>query len=310
MAKSILPKGVQEVKFKDLTLFANLVEWVDTRKPRLASHEFLKRDGGQVEPMGRAQAHVKMTLVFVGETFADQFAALSNSIDQNPRGTLIHPLYGRMQVACEGIDGAALNVEQAGNLYTVPISFIEDNLDVTNAIQTTGVGSKQQDVSNAVNAIQGKIAKYTAISQGIINLCRAAMSFTAGATSAFQSNKLDPTLGPALQAINASTATTIQGVWATGANSIANYDTVVQLEILLDACNQLLSAISVAKPQLISYTMPMQMHVATLAQKLYGAEGRARIDEILMNNPGKIPNPSAIAAGVVLLVAQPTQKVI
>jgi hypothetical protein len=82
---------------------------------------------------------------------------------------------------------------------------------------------------------------------------------------------------------------------------------VVDIETLLDACNQLWNAISIARPPLVTYIVPLQMAVAVLSTKLYGVQGREKINSILTNNPGKIPNPSAIASGTRLLVEQPTQ---
>lgn len=309
MAKSVLPKGVQEVKFKDIILFANLVEWTDTRKPRLATHEYLKRDGALIETMGRAPFQVKMTLVFVGEDFVGQFAKLSNSIDKDPKGTLTHPLYGSMQVACLGLEGATLNTETGTNLYTVPISFVEDNVDKTTAINTNGVAAQQQSVENTTSKITLNITQYAAAAQALTNLVNAALSFSAGAANALQQSTLDSSLPSALELVNKLTASAKIAVNNDPLlqHPVIAFDMISDLELLLDSCNQLWNALSTARRPLVSYTLPIQMHVAALAVKLYGSQGRAQINQILTNNPGKIPNPSAIPAGLTLIVEQPTQ---
>jgi hypothetical protein len=309
MAKSVLPAGVQEVTFKGIKLFARMVEWTDTRKPRLASHTYLKRDGGQVERMGREQARVKMTLVYVGEKFVDQFAELSNAVDKDPKGELVHPLYGSMNVACEGFDGATLNTENAVNLYTVPVSFIEDNVDATTAIKTTGTASQAQEAESRSARLIANSTQYVAAAQAIQNFANAALSFSVSAFSSIADATLDSSLGPQLEELVNITEDTVAEIWADPFSDpqAASFDMVSDCELLLDACNQLYASISIAKPPLVSYVMPMQMHIASLCTKLYGSLGKSKIDEVLSLNRGKIPNPGAIRAGITLQVPQPTE---
>lgn len=308
MAKSILPKGVAAARFKGIDINVKMTEWTDSRRPRLALHSFLKRDGGLVEPMGREQFRCKMILVYVGETFAEEFKELAKSVDDDPKGTLSHPLFGDMQVACEGFEGATLNIENGKNLYTVPVSFVEDNVDQKLANQLTGVAAQQQTVENTSNNLLTKITQFASAATAIVNLANAAVSFS---TSAFQSQSsfaFTPGLSTALQNLNTLTADAVTAIKDDPA-SIPEpkcYDTIVLCEQLYDACVQMLSAISVAKPRLITFIMPLQMHIANLAVRLYGADGRARIDEIMSLNPGKIPNPACIPPGTSLLVSQPT----
>ncbi len=308
MAKSILPEGVAAARFKGIDINVKMVEWTDTRKPRLAVHEYLKRDGALIEPMGRAPFRCKMSLVYVGEKFAEEFKELAKSVDDNPKGTLSHPLFGEMQVACEGFEGATLNVENGRNLYTVPVSFVEDNLDQKLANQANGVAAQQQKVDTTSTALLAKITQFVAAATAITNLANAAVSFSVSAFSSQSAFAFVPGLNTALQSLRMLTMDAVAEIRADPAADPEPkcYETVVLCEQLYDACVQMHSAISVAQPALVTYIVPIQIHVANLAVRLYGADGRDRIDEILSLNPGKIPNPASIPPGISLLVRQPT----
>ncbi len=309
MAKSILPKGIAAAKFKGIDINVRLLEWNDSRKPRLAIHEFLKRDGALVETMGRAPFRCKMEIVFVGEKIADEIRQFAASLDENPKGTLSHPLFGDIQVACEGFDGT-LNIENGKNLYGVPVSFVEDNVDQKLSSQTTGVASQKQQVENTTDSLTTKITQYAAAATAITNLCNAALSFS---VSAFD-NQISFVSGAGLdnQLAELQKLTTEAVEEIRGANELddlpeaACFDAVMLCEVLYDACSQMLAAISASKPPLTTFIVPIQMPVVNIATFLYGPDGRSRADEIKALNPNKIPNPAAVAAGTELLVSQPT----
>ena len=93
----------------------------------------------------------------------------------------------------------------------------------------------------------------------------------------------------------------------TTSGAAASYELLALVEQLYDDCAALaVGTASVLGPKLITHSVPSMTHIAVLATRLYGSDGLSRIDEILANNPGAIPNPAAIEAGTLLRVAPRT----
>lgn len=139
MGTNRIPGG-DVFKFKGMELHGYLASTSDSCKPRLAVHEFLKRDGGRVEFMGRGVDRFRFQVNFVGQDARTRYQAFYQSVASDPRGTLVHPLLGQRKVVCEGWEGAALDLATATNSITVPVSFVEDSLDTaTETTATFGV---------------------------------------------------------------------------------------------------------------------------------------------------------------------------
>ena len=138
MATSVL-NGGSIAKFKTIELHKYLKSWKDHRRPRAAEHVFLKRDGALQEPMGREAFRTDWLLTFTGDTWITDFLELAASIDREPIGPLVHPVFGQIQrVLCQGFDAASVDLTQALNTIDVPISFVEATLDAR--IDLTGYG--------------------------------------------------------------------------------------------------------------------------------------------------------------------------
>src|SRR5258708_5069898 len=118
-------KGFKGAKFgpsgNQVDFSAYVVEWHDSRQNKIARHSYIKRDGGETEPMGRRQHEARIRLAFIGPKWMDTFLALQAVIDENPNGVLTHPVYGDMNAACEGHSDAHLNPENAPNLYELEL---------------------------------------------------------------------------------------------------------------------------------------------------------------------------------------------
>src|SRR5437867_436158 len=118
-------------RFKDLDLSGNLVSWNDRIGLRLAVHQYLKRDGAEVEPMGAEPGRFTMRLCFLGAEWAKQYRALVASIRKDPKGQMVHPLLGTLRVACEGISDAAVVPATERDSINLVASFVEDAVDAT-----------------------------------------------------------------------------------------------------------------------------------------------------------------------------------
>src|SRR5262249_50537519 len=134
--------------------------WQDTRKPRLAVHEFLKRDGARIEPMGRAPHQVKLNLAFIGPNWARDFRNLIALTDKDPLGLLTHPMVGQMSGAFMGIEGSQVDVEQAQDMVLVPVTFIENQLDQA-PFSFQSVAQQQQALTTYSSDLSARAARFT-----------------------------------------------------------------------------------------------------------------------------------------------------
>jgi prophage DNA circulation protein len=301
----------QGCSFKGFDLSRNLVEWKDTRQPSIAVHRFIKKDGGEVEVLGRKPHQAKITLAYAGPTWRSDWLPLAAALDQDPTGLLVHPVYGQMPAVCEGFADATMNVEVAPNLYIVPLSFVEDQLDA--AIQagaSAGPQALQQRAQAHGAALLQRAPAQGPVRDNTLRYVTTALGY-ADAAIAYTSEALSygRLLQSQLEAVELAAVDARNAVRAdpsTGSDA-DRYEFVALIEQLYDDCVQLDAAVrSTSAPALILYAVPSTTHIAVLAVRFYGADGLGRIDEIIANNPGLIPNPAAIPAGITLRMAPPT----
>jgi len=296
----------QGCSFKGLDLARFITEWKDSRQPALAVHRYLQRDGGEVEPMGRKPHEVKVTLAFAGKTWRSDWLPIAASIDDDPKGPLVHPVYGRMQTACQGFESATMNVETAANLYIVPLGFIEDSVDsriVSDSAQ--GPAGKAAVVEATGAALLQRSPAQPQIRGSLLRLVTTASAFASSAldtTLALGSSHILPTV---LDAVRQQVLDTRQVLRATVSDT-QSYETLVGIEQLYDACLSLDNALRASGPALFVYVVPSLTSLVALAARLYRADAVARMPEILANNRGRIPNPAAIRAGTELILRRPT----
>jgi prophage DNA circulation protein len=276
----------------------------------LAAHRYWKRNGADIEVLGRKPHQAKVTLAYAGPTWRKDWLPLAASLDDDPTGPLVHPVYGQMPAVCEGFAEAVMNVETATNLYIVPLSFIEDQTDAQLEAQQTSPSELAQKASAHGAALlqqapqQGPVrANVLAYVTTVVDYANAVVNTAQEALS--YGRLLDAQFGR-IEALAVAARDGIRGDPSTG-NDAARYSTLALIEQTYDDCVQLnLAARMTVAPALIDYAVPSTMHIATLAVRFYGADGLSRIDEILVNNAGKIINPAAIEAGTLLSMAPAT----
>src|SRR5262249_798712 len=161
--------GAQEASFTNgkntkIDFHAKLTQFSDTRKPVLAKHRLLKRDGALIEPMGRDAHEVKMNVVYVGDSFINDFKAFVAAVCADPTGLLVQPAFGQMQVACQGFDQATIDIVNEQNCYTVPVSFVENNVDKNLEAALPSVSTQQQAVSANVTGVNSFATQYVTAS--------------------------------------------------------------------------------------------------------------------------------------------------
>jgi prophage DNA circulation protein len=294
----------QGCSFKGLDLARFIIEWKDTREPALAVHRYAKRDGGEVETLGRKPHEAKLTLAFAGPTWRRDWLPIAASIDDDPKGPLVHPVYGRMQAACQGFNSATMNVEQAANLYIVPLGFVEDNVDTRLVAEGQGPAAALARVEATGAALLKKATQAGRPQPNVLRFVTTATVFATATYQAFQRSMVDRALPGQLGKVRDYAAQARAALRAAGGDT-SSYEAIALAEELYDACVQLEDAVRAAGPRFVVYTVPALTSLAALAARFYGADGVSRMNEILANNPGRIPNPAAIRAGTQLVMEAP-----
>lgn len=281
----------------------------DTLRPRLAVHEFLKVDGAEVEYMGQSPDTYRFAISFVGDNWRDQYLSLVARIGKSPKGVLTHPSFGNVRVACQGIDGAALDVARSINSIDVPIAFITDDVDTSrdqgaeNTTQTTA-----SLIPAAISDLIVQAAPFTsaAVVTTVAALATSAQSFADAAVAASEDGTTETNLATQLGTVAQDSEAASNAILADPANTggAVAYEAVAACEYVAALCIDTATAYEASKPPLLQYTVASNTDVLTLASLLYGPQASARVSEILSLN--RIANPYNITAGTVLLLSTPT----
>lgn len=313
MPRTPVVPDIQKVTFKGIDLFARITTWADSRKPSLAVHTMLKRDGARVEVMGREPHSIKLTLYFIGPKWREDYLKLQSSIDSDPKGVLVHPVIGEMRVACQGLEGATMDMESGANTYMAPISFIEDNLDDKVDLSRLGISGRRQEVDDQCDLLETDLSAASSATQAAGTLYRgvaqafAAAAMASAAFSIFNSlfdSSLRNQLGDVR--INATGCRDAIQSDTTFDSDAERYTAIARAERIYAACLGLVAAFKAQIDQPALYVVPTTIHIVALAADFYGPDGLSRIGQIMENNIGRIPNPSAIARGTKLLMAPRT----
>lgn len=310
---SVLTSDVQAFSFKNIDFNAQVLDWGDVRKPRIAFHEYLKRDGGTAEYMGRSPHVTRLNLVYIGPNWRKDLLVLQSSIDDYPIGTLTHAFYGSMNVACLGVEESKVNLDDGINAVLVPISFRESNLDqrLTRPETQQGPAYKQGQVTIYTSLLSKAAALYLAASAAVSVFNQLAQAYAVAATNTtLSTGGPDPTLDKQLANVVIAAKTARDAIRSDPAatDDVQTYSAITSIELALDACNQIADAVKQVRPVLSPWQVPATTPLLSIAQFFYGKDAATRMDEIRANNIGKIPNPAAVQGGTMLLMAPSTVR--
>lgn len=322
--------GSKVAAFKGIEFHKYLMGLSDSRPYRRAEHPFPKRDGARQERMGRAAFTTTWRLAYIGKTAIDDLKKLAASLDDDPTGSLVHPIWGQMQAFCDGMDPAVWDPSSGVDTIEFTLVFHEDQLDAKTATSnsTQGPAAKSQqaqasaaDYTVAAAALAGAVpvgALGPVTSAGAVAAAAATSYALAAASSALNvtpDNSLEGQLAQlvagvasteaALEvAITATLAAIPAGAPAPGRASIG-YPVIAAGELMYAAALALQEAVIADRPARIQYTVGGTISLVALCAQLYGGQDAlARYDEIMALN--RIPNPAALAAGTLLTLTTPT----
>lgn len=306
---NVLSDGAQVASFTPhggqlLELHQQLHQITDSRGPRVVIHEFPNRDGAKPETLGRRPHKTQWSLTFTGVTWRQDFLTLVQAIDDFPAGLLIHPIYGQMNVVCQGFDHSLLNIAESVDTITFELTFIEDQLDL-GVVQQQGAAAKQQAVTTASDDFNTAAAPYSDVNTrvAIQALISQAALYADAAYTAITTAVLNPALGQLLNNV-ATSLTTVEAailVDSHGLNTAATYDAIAAAAIVYSAALDLADEVALETAGFRTLVLAGDTSIAALAAVEFGPRALSVIDQILQLNPA-ITDPTRIVAGTQILL--------
>lgn len=320
MAKSVL-SNAQTFRFKDIELHESAEGWEDDLPIRLASYEYLKRDGGEQEPMGAGLKTFTFRCCFLGPDCGSRYQALARSVQQEPRGKLVHPRLGTFDVACRGIKGREDPSREIDSI-NFTIEFIENQVDQSIQLDSQfGTQKRAADVTDSLsdaatavsNILSNHIANtvYAAVTAARVAMTKAMERFRDLAVESSQIEAPDPTLDKMLEVTKQRRDEALDALAKvltyTLESDVSLTDARTAIYLSYAACIQLYSAVLASKPPIIEHTVTTAMPLTSIALNLYGSEARSKMEEIYLLNPN-LRMPHWVAAGTMLRVVAPQVK--
>lgn len=300
-----------------LELHGNLVSWTDRLAIRIANHEYLKRDGGECEPMGAAQGRWSFRCCLIGPDLALLYRNIQNTIRKEPRGQMVHPRLGNVRVACEGLHSQEAP-ENAIDVLEFSIDFVEDAVDtaisddvnVGPSVRARQVADALSLATSAVSTIvTERIANeiYTAVTSAMNAFTTMGNRFQETALAAADAGLPDLTLGTLLERVATKRDEAIVALnkvlTKTLEADVSLVDARTAVYVAYAACVQLLQAVLASLPGLVKYTVPTAQPLTTVLVNVYGSDARARRQDVYRYN--RIPTPYWIPGGTVLQLIAP-----
>lgn len=316
MARSVLTNA-SSFQFRDMVLDGNLTGWNHRIAIRLASHEYLKRDGGEQEPMGAAVGRFAYHCVIIGPDATARYNNLVLAIRQNPRGILIDPRLGRIQAACEGIESSE-SPESGIDTIEFDIRFVEDAVDTALAaalpLGPSQYAAQAEDSFTSLDQLVdarflgNPVPSFQALLGRVEALGRTMSAYTTAALASLETDSPDPALAQMLGTVQAAQDRVLLALAATLPYTLEPDVSLTpyraQARQVYASCLQLQDSVAALKPPVILFPVATAMSLAQVAVALYGKDARAKVPELRSLNR-RIPTPYWIPQGTVLRAVAP-----
>lgn len=297
MAKAIL-QDAETFEFvtslgKRLDLHGALVSWSDKLSLGLAEHQILKRDGAIHQNLGAKPRIFAFACVMLGKNLSERYKNVSDALEEDPTGTLIHPRFGSLPAICRDFSAAEKPADEL-NTIRFTIEFAKTGLRSTEKPSPSSLAAAAIDaLSNVetpafvipeVKATIGNIQTTTLVYQQKMN------NFVQGQASILELSQVLGTIGNAVEKLR----------------SFAQlpYSLKAQAALVFSQALAAFNAAQSNRPPLVSFLVPGGMSIQRLCASLYGGKhAKTMVKEILALN--RIPNPYHLPAGVKLLLSDP-----
>ena len=162
MADPVFPATPQAFRFRDLNLVGVVTGFSGRTRRRGVYHEYLKRSGQRVEDMARAPRNIEVRLEFLGPRAARDYADFAVAVDGDPRGLIVHPIFGRWNAFCEGPQ-EDVDYARAVDEIKVRVVFVEDQLGAVVARDAPDTGTAAQQATTQLTAMDKAVAAYMGV---------------------------------------------------------------------------------------------------------------------------------------------------
>lgn len=317
---SITPDGQQTI-----VLTGALEAMDDDLGSRLASFEYLKRDGAEVEAMGAQQARFSFKVVLMGSaplypggspmTAGARYLALAQAQRTQPKCQLSHPRLGLWKVGWVKLR-AHEQPQRAVDTIEISLEFIEDQTDAAIQAEVPTPQARAQSVVSAYSILKAAVAlKYSAAPSALMTrvvtttdaLASTAGAFVNDALLVAQGELVSPSIDTQFGYVVNAAETTLAALDASVAYSRDNPVELVpfrhQAYMVWAFSAELLLAIAEQKPVLITYTTPTAMSLDQVLLAVYGPDAANHRQEALSNN--RIATPLQIPQGYRLRLVAP-----
>lgn len=255
---------------------------------RWGKHAIPGQRGALQEDLGEGSLATSVRLQFVGRTQGD-YAAVIGAMSRKRRGLLIHPRRGTRKTVITQMS-EEIRYTDAGESTFVDISF-EDAIAPQADAFTSGPSAQAQQVTGFANAADVTAASWRAkvfsrpnlparvlADLAVVAVTAAtdrARAYSVAAQEAFSLGLYDPAVNADLGALS-PLVQEASAALRRAATAGAIQDTVVSLEVMLDAARQLDQAIRANQPVPIQTTITRSpgQSVYAFVQQHYGRAGK------------------------------------
>lgn len=298
--KQVIP-GLQTFEFitnslRRLELAGTLLSWSDKHLPGLAEHQVLKRRGAIHQDVGSRPSKYSFRCTFLGEGAGDKYKTLVAAVDEDPTGKIIHPRFGSVAVACEGIQ-AQEDPENAVGEITFQIDFVETGLRKE---PKESAGSIAGQAIEATTPFQGGLpVSYStygaALQLAVVSTANQVGALVTAGQDAVAAVELARTTGDVFAACDG-----VQRV----AKQRGDYSVYASAALVRSKTIESYNAAITNRPPVISYLVPGDISLSRLCAALYGGKiARSLAQEISLLN--RLTTPQLIPGGTVLQIPDP-----
>ncbi len=301
MPKPILPdaKAFEFVTSlgKRLDLHGALISWSDKLSIGLAEHQILKRDGAIHQTLGAKPRIFSFTCVLLGKDLTKRYQTLTDTLEQDPMGTLTHPRFGSLSAVFQAISAEERPAE-ALNTIRFTLEFARTGLRSVEQQSPETFAAAAMEVLTVLST-DSQMSRFQTLLPGrLAQLQSSALAYQQKANQFAQGQATLPELSQVLGAVSAR-------VDALRAIPALEYRIKAQAALVFSNILSSYNASQSSRPPAIFFSVPGNMSIQRLCASLYGGKhARAMVQEVMSLN--RIPNPYHIPAGTRLLLSDPT----
>lgn len=286
-----------------LQLYQNLKSWSDKIAFRLAVHRYLKRDGAELEHMGRDAAEFSLQCYFMGPTWRAEYARLVNMLSDNPLRKMVHPLLGPMDVGVELIT-AGCTPANARNLVEFTLQVREDRVDVKPAAEDRPTPNQLQgQVTEQTGVLSTDILPFAPDTQGeVMSAISAAIVYASFAAAQANSILISSDLAAHLDEVGARTQAAIERLIADPRGDDASkFDQLALLEGIFSTCIEMDNVVRALRPEPETKVVEHATSLMSLCERWYGARDAATYFDLILSM-NRVPTPHSVPPQTVLVV--------